>query len=147
MTKGPLVGPFFILEGRDQEGNLVQQNALAFWTHEVCPEGVRIDPREIRIHPTSATKQEMGPNMVPIFVRIAHSAKRETLPFRRDLWFVAIPRLALHQPADVIHFRGINRSAIKVCLPSAAFADYMSRHWYSFRQCRVKGNTKAAAIS
>ena len=35
-----------------------QQNALAFWTHEVRPEGVRIDLREIRIYPAPATKQK-----------------------------------------------------------------------------------------
>ncbi len=32
MTKGPLVGPFFIWKCGDQERNLVQQNAPAFWT-------------------------------------------------------------------------------------------------------------------
>ena len=40
-NNGPLRGPFSF-GGWDQERNLVQQNALAFWTHEVRPEGARI---------------------------------------------------------------------------------------------------------
>ena len=55
-----------ILEGRDQERNLVQQNALAFWTHVVRPEGVRIDLREIRINPAPATNNRK-PGLVPGF--------------------------------------------------------------------------------
>jgi hypothetical protein len=38
----PLWGPFSFWKGWDQERNLVQQNASAFWTHEVRPEGARI---------------------------------------------------------------------------------------------------------
>ncbi len=56
-NKGSLEeGPFFVWELWCKELDLVQQNALAFWTHEVRPEGVRIDPREIRINPAPATK-------------------------------------------------------------------------------------------
>ncbi len=42
MTKGPLAGPFFIWKCGDQERNLVQQNAPAFWTPEGRPAGAKI---------------------------------------------------------------------------------------------------------
>ena len=37
--KGSLQGPFFVWLCGDQEGNLVQQNAQAFWAPEGAPKG------------------------------------------------------------------------------------------------------------
>ncbi len=44
----PIGGPFSFGVSWMKMRTAVRQNAQAFWTHEVRPEGVRIDLREIR---------------------------------------------------------------------------------------------------
>jgi len=106
---GPLVGPIFVWSGEDQERNLVQQNALAFWTPGGRPAGVRIGAsRSESILPPLPKQKKPGP-CGPAFLLLL--SRDQELVLREKQVQPRRPDDRLHKEAG---FEGPNRRIAEV---------------------------------